>query len=142
MTMMPNATGRGAADGELNLPAFGVIGRERVLAADDLFAVISDKFPVALGHTLIIPLRELTRFQELDIAERLRLLEWVAWAQNRLLRTLARPPDGFNLGVNDGKAAGQTIAQFHFHVIPRHNGDVSDPRGGIRWVRPDKARYW
>jgi len=56
--------------------------------------------------------------------------------------TLSPAPDGFNLGVNDGKAAGQTMPQFHFHVIPRHGGDVTDPRRGVRWVIPAKAKYW
>jgi diadenosine tetraphosphate (Ap4A) HIT family hydrolase len=126
----------------LTLPAFGVIERERVLAVDDLFAVVSDKFPVSPGHTLIIPLRALARFQELNLAERARLLHWVGWAQEHLAATVTPRPDAFNLGVNDGKSAGQTMPQFHFHVIPRHGGDVTDPRGGIRWVKPDKARYW
>jgi diadenosine tetraphosphate (Ap4A) HIT family hydrolase len=142
MTPMSAFTPHTEAGKEETLPAFGVIERERVLAADDLFAVVSDKFPVSPGHTLIIPRRALTRFQELTAAERLRLLDWVDWAQNRLLVMLTPPPDAFNLGVNDGKAAGQTMAQFHFHVIPRHDGDVADPRGGVRWVIPGKARYW
>ena len=51
-------------------------------------------------------------------------------------------PDGFNIGVNDGVAAGQTVPHVHVHVIPRFSGDVPDPRGGIRWVVPDKAPYW
>ena len=126
----------------LTLPAFAEIEPERVLAMDDLFAVVSDKFPVSPGHTLIIPRRALTRFQELGATERVKLLEWVDWSQRRLTETLAPPPDAFNLGVNDGKAAGQTMPQFHFHVIPRHAGDVADPRGGIRWVKPDRAKYW
>jgi diadenosine tetraphosphate (Ap4A) HIT family hydrolase len=129
-------------DNELTLPAFGLIDPERVLGSDDLFVVVSDKFPVSPGHTLIIPRRTLTRFAELNAAERLRLLEWVDWAQKRLLATLTPPPEAFNLGINDGPAAGQTIPQFHFHVIPRYRGDVPDPRGGIRWVKPDKAKYW
>lgn len=139
---MDNPPAHPEASSELTLPAFGVIERERVLAVDDLFAVVRDKFPVSPGHTLLIPRRALTRFQELDTAEKARLLEWVEWAQNWLLATLSPPPDGFNLGVNDGKAAGQTMPQFHFHVIARHNGDVADPRGGIRWVIPGKAKYW
>ena len=141
MPMMPNAARHIEANNQLTLPAFGAIERARVLAVDDLFAVVSDKFPVSAGHTLIIPRRALARFQELNAAERLRLFEWVDWAQNRLLATLSPPPDAFNLGVNDGKAAGQTMPQFHFHVIPRHAGDVIDPRGGIRWVIPGKAKY-
>ena len=127
---------------DLNLPAFGLIEPERVLASDDLFAVVSDKFPVSPGHTLIIPRRALTRFQELNADEKLRLLKWVEWAQDRLQKTLTPPPEAFNLGVNDGKVAGQTMPQFHFHVIPRHTGDVADPRGGVRWVIPAKAKYW
>ena len=132
MTPMSAFTPDTEAGKGVTLPAFGVIERERVLAVDDLFAVVSDKFPISPGHTLIIPRRALARFQELNAAERLRLLEWVDWSQNRLLATLTPPPDAFNLGVNDGKAAGQTMPQLHFHVIPRHHGDVADPRGGIR----------
>lgn len=140
--MMDKSTPYPEGGSELTLPAFGAIERERVLAVDDLFAVVSDGFPVSSGHTLIIPRRALTRFQELNAAEKARLLVWVEWAQNRLLATLSPAPDAFNLGVNNGKAAGQTMPQFHFHVIPRHHGDVADPRGGIRWVKPEKAKYW
>jgi diadenosine tetraphosphate (Ap4A) HIT family hydrolase len=129
-------------DHSLELPAFGLIEPERVLAQDDLFAVVRDRYPVAPGHTLIIPRRPVQRFHELTVAEKARLLEWVDWAQQHLESTLSPAPDGFNLGVNDGKAAGQTMPQFHFHVIPRCAGDVADPRGGMRWVIPAKARYW
>ena len=139
---MPAPTSHPDAGNELTLPAFGLIEPERVLAKDELFAVVSDKFPVSPGHTLIIPRRTLTRFQELNANEKARLLEWVDWAQRHLEATLAPAPEGFNLGVNDGKAAGQTMAQFHFHIIPRHGGDVPDPRGGVRWVIPGKAKYW
>lgn len=51
-------------------------------------------------------------------------------------------PQGFNIGINDGLAAGQTVPHVHIHLIPRFVGDVSDPRGGVRWVLPEKARYW
>ena len=51
-------------------------------------------------------------------------------------------PDGFNIGINDGAAAGQTIMHLHIHVIPRYRGDVADPRGGVRGVIPEKLRYW
>jgi diadenosine tetraphosphate (Ap4A) HIT family hydrolase len=51
-------------------------------------------------------------------------------------------PDGFNVGVNDGTAAGQTLMHLHVHLIPRYQGDRKDPRGGMRWIMPDKADYW
>ena len=53
-----------------------------------------------------------------------------------------RKPDSYNIGINDGPAAGQTVAHLHMHLIPRFQGDVSDPRGGVRWVIPEKAVYW
>jgi diadenosine tetraphosphate (Ap4A) HIT family hydrolase len=130
------------ADAALELPAFGPIEPDRVLAKDELFVVLRDKYPVSAGHTLIIPRRAAQRFRELTAAEKTRLLDWVGWVQQHLEDTLAPAPDGFNLGVNDGPAAGQTMPQLHFHVIPRRTGDVADPRGGIRWVIPGKARYW
>lgn len=139
---MPTSDSQPDAGNELTLPSFGLIEPERVLATDELFAVVSDKFPVSPGHTLIIPRRPLTRFLELSTVEKSRLLEWVGWTQDRLQGTLSPPPDAFNLGVNDGKSAGQTMPQFHFHIIPRIAGDVADPRGGIRWIIPTKAKYW
>jgi diadenosine tetraphosphate (Ap4A) HIT family hydrolase len=126
----------------LELPVFGLVGSERVLVQDDLFAVVRDKYPVAPGHALIIPRRPVQRFRNLTSTEKARLVEWVDWAQHHLESTLSPAPDGFNLGVNDGLAAGQTMPQFHFHVIPRYTGDVADPRGGVRCVIPAKARYW
>jgi diadenosine tetraphosphate (Ap4A) HIT family hydrolase len=51
-------------------------------------------------------------------------------------------PDGYNIGVNDGPAAGQTVMHLHVHVIPRYSGDKDDPRGGVRWIFPEKAAYW
>jgi len=128
--------------GELTLPVFGLIEPERVQATDELFAVVCDKFPISPGHTLIIPRRALARFRELTAAEKTRLMEWAQWAQDHLRKTQTPAPDGFNLGLNDGPAAGQTMPQFHYHVIPRYAGDVADPRGGVRWVIPAKAKYW
>jgi diadenosine tetraphosphate (Ap4A) HIT family hydrolase len=138
--MSPGATGH-QDHSELVLPAFGVIEPERVLAQDELFAVVRDKFPVTPGHTLIIPKRTVQRFRDLTEAEQARLLKWVSWAQDFLTHEQQPPAEDFNLGVNDGPAAGQTMPQFHFHIIARRIGDVADPRGGLRWVIPDKAKY-
>jgi diadenosine tetraphosphate (Ap4A) HIT family hydrolase len=126
----------------LTLRVFGKVERDRVLALDELFAVVSDKFPVSPGHTLILARRQVARFKDLTGAEKARLLVWIEWTQEQLVTQHKPVPDGFNLGLNDGPAAGQTIEQLHFHVIPRHKGDVPDPRGGIRFVIPAKARYW
>ena len=126
----------------VSLPAFGAIEPDRVLAQDELFAIVRDKYPVSPGHALIIPKREVRWFNELTALEMARLLSWVTWTQEFLRKHGGRVLDGFNLGVNDGPAAGQTILQFHFHVIPRYVGDVADPRGGLRWVIPEKAKYW
>ena len=126
----------------LNLPAFGEIEPGRLLAVDDLFAIVQDKFPISPGHTLIIARRPVARFQELTSAEKARLLVWMDWTKQHLTSHLSPMPDAFNLGLNDGPAVGQTIAQLHFHVIPRYAGDVPDPRGGIRHIILSKARYW
>ena len=67
---------------------------------------------------------------------------WRLVAQVRGKLASERRPDGFNVGVNDAPAAGQTVPHAHVHVIPRRVGDVADPRGGVRWVLPGKARYW
>jgi diadenosine tetraphosphate (Ap4A) HIT family hydrolase len=126
----------------LKLPVFGEVEPGRVLALDDLFAVVSDKFPISPGHTLVIARRPVARFQDLTAAEKARLLVWIDWTQENLATRLSPAPDAFNLGLNDGPAAGQTMPQLHFHVIPRYTGDVPDPRGGIRHIIPSKARYW
>jgi diadenosine tetraphosphate (Ap4A) HIT family hydrolase len=75
-------------------------------------------------------------------AEKARLLVWIDWIQQHLAAHLTPAPDAFNLGLNDGPAAGQTMPQLHFSVIPRYTGDVPDLRGGIRHLIPAKARYW
>lgn len=71
--------------------------------------------------------------------EKLRLLQWVEWCVGHL-ETLTPKPDGFNIGLNHGPAAGQTVGQLH--VMPKYVGDVPDPRGGVRFVIPGKAKYW
>jgi diadenosine tetraphosphate (Ap4A) HIT family hydrolase len=126
----------------ITLPVFGSVESERIIVRDKWFVVIRDKYPISDGHCLIIPRRAVGRFQELTPIEKTRLLHWIEWTQNYLVANLVPAPDAFNLGTNDGQAAGQTMEQFHFHIIPRYRGDVPDPRGGIRWVIPSKARYW
>jgi diadenosine tetraphosphate (Ap4A) HIT family hydrolase len=97
-------------------------------------------FPVAEGHTLVVPRRHIAGLFDLPGEELAALWRLVALVRRRLVGELR--PDGFNVGVNDGPAAGQTVPHAHVHVIPRRAGHVADPKGGVRWVVPAKARYW
>lgn len=101
---------------------------------------VHDAFPVAPGHTLVIPLRHVGSFFELQESEQLAMLALLNRARARLEDEFA--PDGYTIGINDGPAAGQTVPHVHLHLIPRHAEDVPDPRGGVRWVIPDNANYW
>ena len=79
-------------------------------------------------------------FFELEPGERESLLALLDAAKARLDRELH--PAGYNVGINDSAAAGQTVPHLHIHLIPRYDGDQKDPRGGVRWIFPDKADYW
>jgi diadenosine tetraphosphate (Ap4A) HIT family hydrolase len=102
--------------------------------------VIRDRFPVSPGHTLVIPKRHVGSFFEATDAERADLTSLLSAARDEL--ELQFRPAGYNVGINDGAAAGQTVPHLHIHLIPRYDGDRADPRGGVRWVLPDKAAYW
>ena len=113
---------------------------ERVIQQGKFAFVIRDGFPISPGHTLIVPKRHIASFFEVTDAERAELLSLLASARDDLDRQFH--PAGYNIGINDGAAAGQTVPHLHIHLIPRYDGDREDPRGGIRWVLPDKAAYW
>jgi diadenosine tetraphosphate (Ap4A) HIT family hydrolase len=112
----------------------------RIIDETRLAAAIRDGFPVSPGHTLIIPRRHVASLFETTTAERDEMLLLLDRAKARLDAELK--PAAYNIGINDGPAAGQTIAHLHIHLIPRFAGDSADPRGGVRWVLPDKAKYW
>jgi len=101
---------------------------------------LPDAFPVARGHTLIIPRRHAPSIFDLPDLERADLFALLARVR-ALLHTQLHP-DAFTVGINDGPAAGQTVEHAHCHLIPRWRGDVGDPRGGIRLLLPEHARYW
>jgi diadenosine tetraphosphate (Ap4A) HIT family hydrolase len=111
-----------------------------LLAANAVAVAFPDAYPLAEGHTLVCP-----RWHVVDLFT-LEEDAWVGlWA---LVRDVRRrldadiDADGWNLGVNAGRAAGQSVEHAHVHLIPRRAGDVADPRGGVRWVLPDRADYW
>jgi diadenosine tetraphosphate (Ap4A) HIT family hydrolase len=112
----------------------------RILAEDELVVVYKDGFPVSQGHTVIIPRRHVATLFEASEAEQAALLKAVAQAKAILDKHYQ--PDGYNIGINHGQAGGQTVPHLHIHLIPRYLGDKEDPRGGVRWVLPEKAKYW
>jgi mutator protein MutT len=125
------------------LPAvspFSPLAPDRVILANDTAVAFYDAFPLSKGHALVVPLMPVISLAELE--PEIQAEVWETVRQTRELLEEQYAPDGFNIGVNDGKAAGQTVPHAHVHVIPRYEGDVADPRGGIRWVIPDRAAYW
>jgi ATP adenylyltransferase len=98
-----------------------------------------DKYPVSRGHTLIVPKRAVASIFELSKDELIACWELLTSQRDRIVKEFH--PDGFNVGVNIGEAAGQTVAHAHIHLIPRYIGDNQNPRGGIRAVIPNKADY-
>ena len=112
----------------------------RVHMENEVALAVFDGFPVAEGHTLVVPKRHVASLFDLSDDEQAALWRLVSSVRAKLVAGLK--PDGFNVGVNDGVAAGQTVMHAHIHVIPRRSGDVADPRGGVRWVVPGKAAYW
>ncbi len=119
---------------------FCTASADQVLVAEERAFAFRDGYPVSLGHTLIVPRRHVGSWFELTDDERAAMLRLLAVTRELLIA--AHHPDGFNFGINDGVAAGQTVPHVHLHVIPRYHGDLPDPRGGVRWVIPDKAAYW
>lgn len=119
---------------------FCTLAPERIIAANDLALAFRDGFPVSPGHALIAPRRHVGSFFAASAAEREALLQLLDAAKAVLDREFA--PAAYNIGINDGAAAGQTVAHLHIHLIPRYPGDRPDPRGGVRWILPDKAKYW
>ena len=120
--------------------AFCTLPASRVVDQNEHAIWIRDGFPVSPGHSLIIPKRHVCSFFEVSPEERAALLELLDQAKEAAVTEFN--PDGFNIGINDGAAAGQTVHHLHVHLIPRFTGDMADPRGGVRWVIPDKADYW
>jgi diadenosine tetraphosphate (Ap4A) HIT family hydrolase len=119
---------------------FCYLPESRVLLRNETAIVVRDAFPVTRGHTLVIPLRHVESFFDTSAEERAAMFELLNAAKQQLQTEFA--PAGFNIGINDGAAAGQTIRHLHMHLIPRYAGDRPDPRGGVRWIIPEKADYW
>ena len=121
------------------LIASGDSGTELIAESSNSVAFF-DSYPISEGHTLLIPKKHEVNFFNLSEDERADIWGLVNTVQ-KILNDMLNP-DGFNIGANVLEAAGQTIMHAHVHIIPRFSGDIKDPRGGVRWVIPEKAPYW
>ncbi len=119
---------------------FCVLPEVRVLFRNDAAVALRDAYPVTPGHTLVVPVRHVASFFDATPSERDSMLALLDTAKQQLQAEFG--PAGYNIGINDGAAAGRTIHHLHIHLIPRYSGDSNDPRGGVRWIIPDKADYW
>jgi diadenosine tetraphosphate (Ap4A) HIT family hydrolase len=110
------------------------------LPSNEVAAALTDAFPANPGHMLIVPRRHAEDLFTLTKDEHRALWDLVPAVKASIEER--HQPDGYTIGLNAGVAAGQTVAHVHLHVIPRYKGDVADPRGGVRLVIPDRAKYW
>jgi len=120
-------------------PFCKVESEREIIASSPLSVAFFDGFPVSPGHALIIPKRHVSSFFDLSQEERQDLLN-LADSVKQIVEERYHP-DGYNIGVNVGEAAGQSICHVHIHLIPRYQGDVPNPRDGVRGVIPDKQNY-
>ena len=112
--------------------------REIIMESAMAYAIY-DKFPVNEGHTLIIPKKHVSNYFELTTNEQSACC-FVLNSVQKLIQDKFNP-EGFNVGINIGEMAGQTISHVHIHLIPRYRGDVNEPSGGVRGVIPNKQKY-
>jgi diadenosine tetraphosphate (Ap4A) HIT family hydrolase len=115
------------------------ISKSKILYCNDHFFIIEDGFPVSPGHLLIISNIVRLDYFSLTVDEKHVLVDTIDIAKEMILDKYK--PDGFNIGMNCGEAAGQTVFHFHCHVIPRYIGDMVDPRGGVRHCILGKGIY-
>ena len=114
--------------------------RSRVIASNGTVFAIEDKYPVTPGHLLIIPYRHTADYFSLTEQERKHAEQLLLTLQNRI-REDDDAVTGFNVGVNCGESAGQTVMHAHIHLIPRRDGDLENPQGGVRGVITEKMSY-
>lgn len=124
----------------MNDCVFCNIDKSRIEIENDLALSFKDLYPVTEGHTLVIPKRRVQSFFELSSNEKKAMFELLE-SQKQDLQNKDKFITGFNIGINDGQDAGQTVMHCHIHLIPRRKGDMKDPRGGVRGVIPEKQSY-
>jgi diadenosine tetraphosphate (Ap4A) HIT family hydrolase len=115
------------------------VDKDRIVYQDSSWIAIYDNYPVSKGHVLLIPKRHCETYFDLNYVELVSL--GVTIGVIKFILNNKFNPDGYNIGVNCGEAAGQTVKHCHIHIIPRYKGDMEDPRGGVRGVIPEKQKY-
>ncbi|NVK49777.1 MAG: HIT family protein [Cyclobacteriaceae bacterium] len=121
------------------MSVFSKISEEKKIYSGKFFFMIYDRYPVSPGHILIISDEEKSDYFSLSKEEQSELTSLINLAKEIIEKD--RKPNGYNIGMNCGTAAGQTVMHFHCHVIPRYKGDMDDPRGGIRHCIKGKGYY-
>ena len=114
--------------------------KQKIIYSSKLFFVVRDSYPVTKHHTLIIPHRHISNFFDLNEDELIDLNK-ILKKQRKYLMDIDKDISAFNIGVNAGVDAGQSIMHCHVHLIPRRKGDIENPRGGVRGVIPSKQKY-
>lgn len=112
---------------------------ESLLFDDGMWKAVYDGYPVSKGHVLVIPKEHVETY--FDLSQNHKASLHLAIEKVKKILDDKFHPQGYNLGINCGEAAGQTIPHCHIHVIPRYVGDVENPRGGVRGVIPSKMSY-
>ena len=120
-------------------PFCNIDAKRIILDLREIFGVL-DLYPVTEGHTLLIPKRHVETVLEMTHLERTALWNAIDIICDSLKSEFPEV-EGFNIGMNCRKVAGQTVPHAHIHIIPRREGDMEDPRGGVRGVIPDKQKY-
>ena len=113
---------------------------ERIIYECNHTIAFIDTYPASPGHTLVVPKRHIPTYFDASEDEILAIGKAVQICKEFLDNEFI--PDAYNIGINNGEAAGQSIKHLHVHIIPRYKGDVEDPKGGVRWILKNKANYW
>ncbi|MGN7613406.1 HIT family protein [Magnetococcales bacterium HHB-1] len=118
----------------------GNLPKEQLLDQNDLARLYMDTNPVSKGHSLAVPIRHVADYFDMTLEEHTAIQKILLKRREELM---AEDPtiEGFNVGVNCGRVSGQSVFHVHVHLIPRRVGDHPDPKGGVRHVIPEKAKY-
>jgi len=114
-------------------------GEPEIVIENELVFAHYDSYPVNAGHCLIIPRRHVAEYFQATAEEKTAI--WALVDEMKVIIDEEYKPDGYNIGVNIGGAAGQSVPHIHIHMIPRYRGDVENPKGGVRGVIPHRQNY-